>query len=122
MTSPQQRFMVGPARNGYIYNLVPSSVEDGPSGLLWRCDKAAIGWDTPPGWRLFSLRVGATWLAMHAPADTQTAAAELQVNVKVFGSRVPDVTVDGWHEWDSWDTDMDQWSGRTDWSFQTTRL
>ena len=122
MTSPQQRFMVGPARNGYIYNLVPSSLRDGPRGLLWRCDKAAMGWETPPGSVLFILRVGSTWMAMHAPADTQTAAAVLQINEKVFGSWVQDVTVAGWHEWDSWDADTDQWSGRTDWAFETTLL
>lgn len=119
---PAQRFMVGPARNGYIYNLVESSVAAGPSGLLWRCDKSAMGWTTPPNWRLFIVRSGSTWLAMHAPADTATAAAVLQINDKVFGSKVPDVTVDGWHEWDSWDTDADQWSGRTDWQFETKRL
>lgn len=113
----QQRFVVGPGQNGYIYNLVPGS-----SPPFWRCDRPAMGWGAPPGWTLYIVKVGAMWLAMHAPRESQTAAAVIEKNAKVFGSAVPDVTTDGWHEWDSWDPDTDQWSGRADWAFETRRL
>jgi hypothetical protein len=113
-TAPK-RFMIGPEANGYVYDRVLFG-RDG----LWRCRKAAMGWDFPPHWVLYIFCSMGMWLASHAPNTAESVEEVLASNARTFLSRDADVLKPGPHDWDMF---VDgKWSGRTGWQFNTTVL
>jgi hypothetical protein len=110
-------FRIGPEANGYVYDRVCFG-RDG----LWRCRKAAMGWDFPPNWVLyiFRNRSGGMWLASHAPDTTESVEEVLACNARIFGTWDHDVLKPGPHFWNAFVDGM--WSGRRCWQFNTTVL
>ena len=89
---------------------------------LWKCKKAAIGWDAPEGHVLWLVKREGVWMAVVHASGTCTTTVEVVRENHVFGFWEADVTAVGPQTWDMWDIETDGWQGRQGWSFETRHV
>ena len=71
-TASARQITIGPVKNGYLYTEVTPE--------LWKCQKAAIGWEAPEGFVLWLVKHQGMWMAFHASRTCTTTAEVVREN------------------------------------------
>ena len=95
---------------------------DGP---VWKCCEPARGYDTTEGQALYFFKLQATFMFVIYRGDSWMTTCDqvhrtlgrMQV---VFGTMDANVLEIGRHNWDHWDSRLEEWEGHHFWGLQTS--